>query len=246
MKTEFTLSQKRALAIATVMAIVFGAYFLRGYFILIVVAAVVAVLGGLALRRQRPNAEPLRTLRSPDLLLLAWLAGILVVLLTEHPLGRPHVSQLVPALALLAARHRPPAAALVVAGVLAVPYHLVHAWPILHPTGYRADTEAVLDLLRGLPSGALAISDDPGVVWRAGRRTPPDLVDASILRLQSGNLDSAGIAAAATDPTVCAVVVRSTVRWGALPDLPDRLAEAGYQLVRDEGPGDRVYVDPAC
>lgn len=44
MKTEFTLSQKRALAIATVMAIVFGAYFLRGYFILIVVAAVVAYL----------------------------------------------------------------------------------------------------------------------------------------------------------------------------------------------------------
>lgn len=44
MKTEFTLSQKRALAIATVIAIVFGAYFLRGYFILIVVAAVVAYL----------------------------------------------------------------------------------------------------------------------------------------------------------------------------------------------------------
>jgi predicted PurR-regulated permease PerM len=43
-KTEFTLSQKRALAIATVIAILFGAYFLRGYFILIVVAAVVAYL----------------------------------------------------------------------------------------------------------------------------------------------------------------------------------------------------------
>lgn len=44
MKTEFTLSQKRALAVATVIAIAFGAYFLRGYFILIVVAAVVAYL----------------------------------------------------------------------------------------------------------------------------------------------------------------------------------------------------------
>lgn len=41
---EFTLSQKRALAIATVIALLFGAYFLRGYFILIVVAAVVAYL----------------------------------------------------------------------------------------------------------------------------------------------------------------------------------------------------------
>lgn len=44
MKTEFTQTQRRALAIATVIALVFGAYFLRGYFILIVVAAVAAYL----------------------------------------------------------------------------------------------------------------------------------------------------------------------------------------------------------
>jgi predicted PurR-regulated permease PerM len=43
-KTEFTLSQRRALAVATVIAVLFGAYFLRTYFILIVVAAVVAYL----------------------------------------------------------------------------------------------------------------------------------------------------------------------------------------------------------
>ncbi len=44
MDTEFTLTQKRALAVATAIAVVFGAYFLRGYFILIVVAAVAAYL----------------------------------------------------------------------------------------------------------------------------------------------------------------------------------------------------------
>ncbi|ULE31386.1 AI-2E family transporter [Mycobacterium sp. IDR2000157661] len=44
MDTEFTLTQRRALAVATVAAIAFGAYFLRGYFILVVVAAVVAYL----------------------------------------------------------------------------------------------------------------------------------------------------------------------------------------------------------
>jgi predicted PurR-regulated permease PerM len=44
MGTEFTLTQRRALAVATVVAIVFGAYFLRGYFILVVVAAVAAYL----------------------------------------------------------------------------------------------------------------------------------------------------------------------------------------------------------
>jgi predicted PurR-regulated permease PerM len=44
MDTEFTLNQRRALAVATVVAILFGAYFLRGYFILVVVAAVAAYL----------------------------------------------------------------------------------------------------------------------------------------------------------------------------------------------------------
>lgn len=44
MDTEFTLTQRRALAVATIAAIAFGAYFLHGYFILIVVAAVVAYL----------------------------------------------------------------------------------------------------------------------------------------------------------------------------------------------------------
>ncbi|MET0474614.1 MAG: AI-2E family transporter [Mycobacterium sp.] len=44
MTTEFTQTQKRALAIATVVAIAFGAYFLRGYFMLIVVACVVTYL----------------------------------------------------------------------------------------------------------------------------------------------------------------------------------------------------------
>ena len=44
MNTEFTLSQKRTLAVLTLVALLFGAYFLRGYFVLIVVAAVGAYL----------------------------------------------------------------------------------------------------------------------------------------------------------------------------------------------------------
>jgi predicted PurR-regulated permease PerM len=43
-KTEFTLTQKRALAIITGIALLFGAYFLRRYFMLIVIAAIVAYL----------------------------------------------------------------------------------------------------------------------------------------------------------------------------------------------------------
>ncbi|MGH3725383.1 MAG: AI-2E family transporter [Mycobacterium sp.] len=44
MNTELTVFQKRVLAVLTGVGIVFGAYFLRGYFILIVVAAVAAYL----------------------------------------------------------------------------------------------------------------------------------------------------------------------------------------------------------
>ncbi len=44
MNTEFTVTQKRALAIVTLIAVLLGAYFLRHYFILIVIAAIVAYL----------------------------------------------------------------------------------------------------------------------------------------------------------------------------------------------------------
>lgn len=42
--TEFTQTQKRALAVITVIAVMLGAYFLRHYFILVVIAAIVAYL----------------------------------------------------------------------------------------------------------------------------------------------------------------------------------------------------------
>lgn len=44
MNTEFTLNQRRAVAIFTIIALLFGAYFLRDFFVLIVVAAVGAYL----------------------------------------------------------------------------------------------------------------------------------------------------------------------------------------------------------
>ena len=44
MKTDFTPAQKRALAVVTGIALLFGAYFLRRYFMLLVIAAIVAYL----------------------------------------------------------------------------------------------------------------------------------------------------------------------------------------------------------
>jgi hypothetical protein len=213
---------------------------------LVVLAAVVLMVGAIALgRRALPPAVEAR-LTSPDTLLLGWLAGVAVVLLTEHPLWRPHVSQLLPALALLAARHRPPWRAVAVAAVVAVPYQVVHAWDVLHPSGFRGGSEEVVARLEALPEGALAISDDPGIVWRAGRRTPPDLVDASILRMQTDQITSASVAEAAAAPDVCAVAVRSRARWGSFEDLPERLREAGYDVELEDQLGRRLYVRPGC
>jgi predicted PurR-regulated permease PerM len=75
MKTEFTLTQKRALAVATVIAILFGAYFLRQYFILIVVAAVVAYLFSPLYDRLRTK---LSTGLSATLTLLAAFVSVIV------------------------------------------------------------------------------------------------------------------------------------------------------------------------
>ncbi len=75
MKTEFTLTQKRALAVATVIAIVFGAYFLRTYFLLIVVAAVVAYLFNPLYNRL---TKRLGTALSATITLLAVFASIVV------------------------------------------------------------------------------------------------------------------------------------------------------------------------
>lgn len=44
MRSDFTLTQKRALAVLTVLALAFGAYFLRTYVLLIAIAAVLAYL----------------------------------------------------------------------------------------------------------------------------------------------------------------------------------------------------------
>ena len=44
MKTEFTAGQKRVLAVVTIIALLFGAYFLRRYFMLMVIAAIIAYL----------------------------------------------------------------------------------------------------------------------------------------------------------------------------------------------------------
>lgn len=75
MKTEFTLTQKRALAVITVIALLFGAYFLRHYFILVVIAAIVAYLFTPLYNRCR---QRFNTGLSATLTVLAALATVII------------------------------------------------------------------------------------------------------------------------------------------------------------------------
>ena len=92
MDTEFTLTQKRALAIATIVAIAFGAYFLRGYFILIVVAAVVAYLFDPLYERLR---RKLSSGLAATLTLLAALAMVIVPIAGAVAIGVVQISVMV-------------------------------------------------------------------------------------------------------------------------------------------------------
>jgi len=212
----------------------------------ILVAAALALMALLLRRREDEPVAAEGRLTSPDVLLLSWIGATLVVLLAEHPMWRPHVSQLVPGLALLGARHRPSWRVLALAGIVVLPYYLVHAWDVLRPEPYRGSAAEAVALLESLPDGALAISDEPGLVWRAGRRTTDDLVDASVLRIETGDITSRSLAEVAARPDVCAVVVRSGERWGRFEDLPDALEALGYEVAAAEGDVKRVYLKPDC
>lgn len=153
-----------------------------------------------------------------------WLGGVLVVYLAEHPLWRPHLAHVVPPLALLAvlaARRHLMALGLV--AIVAAGFHFATNTDILAPGGYGTAEARAVALLDDLPPGALAISDEPGLVWRAGVRTPADLVDASILRIRSERITAQSLERAAQQPSVCAVLVWSH-RFADLdlaPHLPD-------------------------
>ena len=213
----------------------------------LLLAAVLAVMGlaVVGVRRTRP---------SPGVgLVVAWLAGTVLVLAAEHPLWRNHVSHLVPATALLIAvafdRLRPIRRPVLLAGglvvALVVPYHVVHLSEMLWPAPPGKALAAARGDLRALPAGAQVISDDPGVVWRAGRRTPDDLVDTSILRIESRRLTAPSLARAAVVDPACAVLVWSH-RFGDLTHLPRLLEEHGYRTIAHYGGPRVLYVRDAC
>ncbi|CAN5459657.1 hypothetical protein BH10ACT3_BH10ACT3_01390 [soil metagenome] len=188
---------------------------------------------------------------SSRLLVTSWvIVSALWLIVVVSPMWRAHVSAMIPPLALLVALYRPPLKPAVVAAVVSIPLLFVQLDGLLLPGDYEGSEAEVVELLRGLPDGAWVLSDEPGLVWRAGHRTSDDLVDPSMLRVQQGRYTEQSLADAAADPRVCAVVVRSDDRFGHFPGLPDRLAAEGYEVALRSsaagGDAQRVYVRQDC
>ncbi|MCZ7526030.1 MAG: glycosyltransferase family 39 protein [Acidimicrobiia bacterium] len=246
----------------------------------ILVAGALALLFGWRRRRdggdrRAPGAAP-RSGGSgvPDRLtegsrpIALWLVLVIAVVVLQDPMWRNHMAHLIPPAALLVGVHRPPWRALAIAAIVVVPYALVHLRPVIWPEPYRGRAATVVQALRDLPEGAWAISDEPGLVWRAGRRTPAHLVDASRLRIEADaeslRVTPRVVAAAAAEPQVCALVVWSerysghrwrdhemepelAERYRAFEDdLPGLLAGAGYEVARRWDAEHVLYLKPGC
>jgi hypothetical protein len=219
----------------------------------VLAALVAAAVTALVVRWRRREGRPVCPAPAGDLdrrtalwVLGPWTAAQAVFLIAEPAMWRPHVSQIVAPLALLAVLRPAPWRVLAVVAVLLVPWWIHNVQPMLWPDAYSASETDVVERFEGLPDGAWVISDDPGLAWRAGHRVPGDFVDVSMKRFQQGSLDLAAVADAAKDPRVCAVLVWSGDRLGSLRGLPTRLDQLGYAAVaRYPGPTARVLYERA-
>lgn len=184
---------------------------------------------------------------SGRLLVVSWLALTVVwLVVVVSPLWRPHVAAVSIPLVLVIATYRPPVRPLLAAAALAIPLVVVQLDGLLVTGPYRGTEAQLVAALRELPDGGWVISDEPGVVWRAGRRTTDDLVDPSMLRREQGRYTATSLVDAAADPRVCAFIRNSDERFGHFDELPGLLTDAGFAADPEVGSGDVLYVRTDC
>lgn len=208
----------------------------------VVVTVVLVLVGALLARpRRRPADRP--WWERPGTWFGAWFGVQVVMLLSESAMWRPHVSQLVVPLCLLAALRLPAWRPLVVAWVVALPVWVLGVGGTVRYGGYRGADARLEARLRALPDRAVVVTDEPGFAWRAGLRVPDRFVDVSVKQFDQGRITRADVLAAARGSRSCAVLVTSDERLGRFPRLPGLLGDAGYELVWRDGDR-RLFVRP--
>jgi 4-amino-4-deoxy-L-arabinose transferase-like glycosyltransferase len=193
--------------------------------------------------------------------LLAWLLAGVLLLVFQRPLFDPHVLILAPPLALLAALGSVAAIgwarsnwnvrakeSLLMAGTLValgvtllaglwLDARQIHA-DSAYDGGRRAQmVQALQD--HTIPSGSVA-TDDQYVAALAGRDTPPELVDTSLVRIATGSLTTDEVERIIRRDNV-RVVLFATDRLDLLPGLR-AWVEANFHPVRSFGAGETLYI----
>ncbi len=193
--------------------------------------------------------------------LLAWLLAGVLLLVVQRPLFDPHVLILAPPLALLAALGGVAAIglarsnwnirakeSLLMAGTLVALGVTLLAGLWLDARQIRADSaydggrraqmvQALQD--HAIPSGPV-VTDDQYVAALAGRDTPPELVDTSLVRIATGSLTTDEVERIIRRDDVH-VVLFATDRLDRLPGLR-AWVEANFQPVRSFGAGETLYI----
>jgi hypothetical protein len=196
--------------------------------------------------------------------LLAWLLAGVLLLAVQRPLFDPHVLILAPPLALLGALGGVAATgwarsnwnvrakeSLLMAGTLAALGVTLVAGLWLDARQIRADNaydggtraqmvQALQD--HAIPSGPM-VTDDQYVAALAGRDTPPELVDTSLVRIATGSLTTEEVERVIRRDDV-RVVLFATDRIDRLPGLRTWV-EANFQPVKSFGSGEMLYVRSA-
>jgi hypothetical protein len=187
-----------------------------------------------------------RTTRVPaDLrLLTAWTALVAVVLVLEKAMFANHLAAIVLPLALVAAVRPPPSRWLAVALVVLVPWEIANQRDILWPAHVTGVDAQVVAHLRRLPPGSEAISDNPGLVWRAGLTTPAQMNDTTDMRVFQGGITTEVVAAAALSGHTCAVVITPGGFGVQLPGVRAAIGSEGYHLARAWGNDRELWLRP--
>jgi 4-amino-4-deoxy-L-arabinose transferase-like glycosyltransferase len=195
----------------------------------------------LTARREVPVAlfalmGAMRTVWSPrhrraGVALVLWVLAAAAVVALQHPLWPHHVSAVAPPLAVLGglALVAPIRGAwglvpgIAVAGI-ALCWVSVHSYQALQASvSPGAGAEVVAGLRAHVVPGSLVVSDDQATVAQAGFEAPPELVDTSLVRINSGNLSSADVEGVIERDHVNAVLF-GTSRLDHLPGFRDWVA----------------------
>jgi 4-amino-4-deoxy-L-arabinose transferase-like glycosyltransferase len=198
------------------------------------------LLRGLPLAGLAVAGLPVALRRSPLLAALSvtWALAAVLLLALQHPLWPHHSVLLVPPLALLsgALGLLPLTRSQVLAGAgVLVAAALASAYWVSTLARPTADVQAEVAWLQTVTGpGDLVVTDDQYAAAQAGRSTPPELVDTSLVRVRSGDLNTAQAEAIAARQPVRAVLVAT----GRLDSLPGFSEWASREFPHHEALGD--------